>query len=517
MLEVAERSEEALQMRNLADELEGRLNQVAWNGRFYTHWVAEDAEFKPDLGVEMSSQVSLSNAYSLNRGISQEHAQAIIESYRAIRKEMPESSPGEFYSIYPPFQKGFGAEQDIWDYVNGGVLACTAGELARGCFAHGYEEYGADILTRAHAIARRHRDFLPGILRGKTAVRPPTAFVPLDLRAQANCDTGRGADGVPGWVGEPNNYLVDFPAGEQSFRGVDFKILSAEENGNRVCIGVSSSPQYAASAQIPVNRSCRSFYLLHASSGGGATVGKLTIHYADGSRQIEYIERGVNVGGYWTPEDKEFNNRYGTNKRERMQIAWRGKGGLIDNVGVWIASFVPNKSEAAIASLEFESLEGSAKWFVIGVTLSDQPPFLLPWSDVSDGMPNNWGAGCVTAALLEGLAGIEDTGGGFRAARISPRWMVAHVAEAEVSVRYPASRGYVLYRYKQEATKLTIECASCADRITLRIPLPPGRSAVRGSLNGTAVDLREEKIRQTVYAVVSLTGRGAHRLAVELE
>jgi hypothetical protein len=89
-------------------------------------------------------------------------------------------------------------------------------------------------------------------------------------------------------------------------------------------------------------------------------------------------------------------------------------------------------------------------------------------------MPNNWGAGCVTAALLEGLAGIEDTGAGFRAARISPRWLAAGTKEAQVSVRYPASRGYVLYHYLREGNTITLDCTSCADKATLRVPLPAG-------------------------------------------
>jgi hypothetical protein len=69
-------------------------------------------------------------------------------------------------------------------------------------------------------------------------------------------------------------------------------------------------------------------------------------------------------------------------------------------------------------------------------------------------MPNNWGAGCVTAALLEGLAGIEDTGGGFRTALISPRWLAAGAMDVEVSVRYPASYGYVPYHYRQQGNRL---------------------------------------------------------------
>jgi hypothetical protein len=516
MLDRAQRGQDAGEMRKLAGELEERLNRISWNGRFYTHWVAEDSEFRPALGVDMNSQVSLSNAYSLNRGIARKQAAAIIETYAAIRKEMPATSPGEFYSIYPPFAKGFGSEQGIWDYVNGGVLACTAGELARGCFEHGYEHYGVDILRRVHEIAKQHRDFLPGILRGKQPERPPTNFVPLHLSALANCDTGKGADGVPGWVNEPNNYLIDFPSGEQSFRGVTFQIASAKENGHRVCIGVSASPKYAASTQVPVYKACRTFYLLHACSGGGATLGKLTIHYEDGSKQVEYIERGTNVGSFWAPEDLEFNNRYGALARERMQVAWRGKSGLIDNVGVWITSFEPHKKDAAIASLELESMETNAKWFVIGITLSDMPAFLPPWNDISSGMPNNWGAGCVTAALLEGLAGIEDTGGGFRAARVSPRWIAAGATQAQVSVRYPASRGYVLYRYLQNGNTIALDCASCADKATLRVPLPAGSRVTNMLVNGKAVVPRLETVEQTEYATAEVEGRGPHRLQLEL-
>ena len=517
MLDHEERSQNAQQMRKLADELEERLNRVSWNGQFYTHWVPEDSDFHPDLGVDMSSQVSLSNAYSLNRGIAQKQARAIIQSYAAIRKQMPDTSPGEFYSIFPPFQKGFGKEQEIWGYVNGGVLACTAGELARGCFQHGYEQYGVDILKRVHEITKRHRDFLPGILRGKQPERPPTDFVPLDLQALANCDTGKGSEDVPGWVDEPKNHLIDFPSGAQSFRGVLFQVASADSNALRVCIGISTSPRYATRMQVPVHQSCRSFYLLHACSGPGSTLGKLTIHYEDGDKQIEYIERGVNIGSFWAPDDGEFNNRYGELSQQRMQVAWRGKSEMIDNVGVWIAGFEPRRSNTAIASLELESMETGAKWLVIGITLSNMPPFLPPWTDVSTGMPNNWGAGCVTAALLEGLAGVEDTGAGFRTARISPRWLATGAEQAEVSVRYPASRGYVLYRYQQQGNSITLNYTSCADKATLRLPLPAGRRVKSMLVNGKTAVSNLESVEQTEYTNVEVEGRGVHLVQLELE
>jgi hypothetical protein len=200
-----------------------------------------------------------------------------------------------------------------------------------------------------------------------------------------------------------------------------------------------------------------------------------------------------------------------------MQVAWRGKSGLIDNVGVWIAGFEPHKSDAVIASLELESMETGSKWLVIGITLSNMPPFLPPWSDVSGGMPNNWGAGCVTAALLEGLAGIEDTGAGFRTARVSPRWLAAGASEVQVSVRYPASRGYVLYHYREEGNTITLDYTSCADKATLRLPLPAGRRVKSGLVNGISVDLRTETIEVTEYAIAELEGRGVHLMQLEFE
>jgi hypothetical protein len=184
---------------------------------------------------------------------------------------------------------------------------------------------------------------------------------------------------------------------------------------------------------------------------------------------------------------------------------------------VWITSFEPHKSDAVIASLELESLETGSQWFVIGITLSNMPPFLPPWSDVSTGMPNNWGAGCVTAALLEGLAGIEDTGAGFRTTRVSPRWLAAGAKEAQIGVRYPASRGYVLYHYRQEGNIISLDYTSCADKATLRLPLPAGRRVKSGRLNGKSIDLRMETIEKTEYSTADVDGRGPHCMQVEFE
>lgn len=93
MLTAAGRANEAPTYSALADELEKRLNALAWNGEFFVHWIPEDRNLKFDMGVDIYRQVALSNAYSLNRGIRQDQCAAILRTYQRIRKEMPESSP----------------------------------------------------------------------------------------------------------------------------------------------------------------------------------------------------------------------------------------------------------------------------------------------------------------------------------------------------------------------------------------------------------------------------------------
>jgi hypothetical protein len=119
--------------------------------------------------VDESQQLSLSNAYALNRGtLSHEQSVALIETYQARRAQNNGKIFAEWYSIDPPFTYGFGTPGE---YVNGGVMPLVGGELARGAFDNGFEAYGVDILRRYYAMIERdggsylwyHTDGTPGI------------------------------------------------------------------------------------------------------------------------------------------------------------------------------------------------------------------------------------------------------------------------------------------------------------------------------------------------------------------
>ncbi len=155
---------------------------LSWNGRFYTHFIDEDPSVKRNLGVDEKSQIAQGNMYSINRGLTHEMDVAIINTYLDLQKHLPAGSPGEWYAIYPPFEKGFGQHNQKWQYMNGGVAGHAAGELARGAYENGYEDYGSDILKKLYQAWKRKMATASGLpIPGPYLPRllPPTIKVSI--------------------------------------------------------------------------------------------------------------------------------------------------------------------------------------------------------------------------------------------------------------------------------------------------------------------------------------------------
>lgn len=132
-----------------------RLNRLAWNGRFYQHMVPL---VPVELPVDTAEQLSLSNAYALNRGVlTAAQGRAILEEYQRRRRPADQAF-AEWYSIDPPFPPGVtsmpeGTKGHLpGEYVNGGIMPLVGGELAQGAFRYGYERYGFDILQRYYSL-----------------------------------------------------------------------------------------------------------------------------------------------------------------------------------------------------------------------------------------------------------------------------------------------------------------------------------------------------------------------------
>ncbi|PWH17693.1 MAG: hypothetical protein DDG60_01585 [Anaerolineae bacterium] len=507
MLETVGRTTQAATYRQRAAEIRQRLNELSWNGRFFTHHVPEDPNVKRDLGVDESTQISLSNTYSLNRRIAHEQAAAILRTYRELKDNLPPGSPGEWYLIYPPFPKGYNGHCPPWQYMNGGVSPIAAGELAHGAFEHGFEAYGVDILRRSLELGRRFGNQFWECYTGAFPPPPPRAFQTVNLLPLSNCSPSLSdSPATPTWTPGEHPELTGFPTGEQTFHEIPFQVSRA--------LALSAHPGYAQTVEIPINARAGAVYLLHTMARG-EIAGSLTIHYADGSAKTAYLREGKDLLtiNHWAEQNLPADNRNGT----RAVLAWKDYQPRHLHVYVSLTGFDADPHKE-IRSITLQAAQDGTLWFVLGLTLSDSAVYFPP-SPLSYGIPHGWGAAALTYALVEGLAGVVDTATAFESVCLCPRWPAAGVDSAEVTIHYPASDGYAAYRYQldEAAQRLTLTVTGSGRQAALRLLLPASVSAVNSVLvDGAPVPYRLNQVEESRYLELDLALTGVQTVEVIL-
>ncbi len=516
MLNFAGRYQEANEASAFADSLRVRLNKIAWNGEFYTHHVSEDPSFKRDFGVDESKQVSLSNSCALNRGIAHDKAIAIIKTYQRIRDEKPETSPAEFFMIYPPFQKGWGASSSAWQYANGSISGIVAGELSLGSFNHGYEKYGADILNRWLSYMETFGDRMPWGLRGKMPELPERTFQMLDLKSVANADLTVKDDGVPGWMDDPGFDMRELPRGEQIYKDIPFNII--KNNNRKSLLRMARNREgFTEQVSIPVNRKTGAVYFLHALDGGGSIAGEVTFVYADGSQSSIYIEPGKDVFNAWHPPVIP-----GTDKSLIRQdylktvIAWRGKCPKFWSIGLTAHGTDNPYPEKKVESIELKAGAGNIAWLIVAMTLSDTKTFFMPPLE-AHGAPQGRQAGALAPALFQGLAGVVDMDRNMKKITISPRWETAGIDTVKCIIKYEDGGGYVAYSYAKTEKEILINLAGNSSERQIEILQPLNKSIKEILVDDIPVDFESKKIENSVYAVFSVSGTKANELTIKLK
>jgi hypothetical protein len=328
---------------------------------------------------------------------------------------------------------------------------------------------------------------------------------------------------VPGWTGEGDNDLHEMPTGPLTLADVKFLVADPAANGGRGCLGLSQRVGYAPRAEIPIPSTgaaapgaagvgvgVGSVYFLHTVSrvGGGGLAGTVTLHYADGTHFTQEVIPGRHVCSWWYPEAPD---------RRTTAVAWHGQNKLASSVGVvaWgLDNPFPGKTLTRIV-LEGPPSAGGL-WLVLGVTLCTAPVHFPP-SPVSFGIPDNWGAAAVVYALVEGLAGVKDLGTAFDDALLAPRWTAGRVQAAAATITYPASGGYVAYRYRHDPAGRTLNLTVTASGHICRfhVLLPQGHQGVRSvAADGQAVPCSVSAVEESFYADFELDASSPREVTI---
>ncbi|MEM7573056.1 MAG: hypothetical protein AAF433_09150 [Bacteroidota bacterium] len=507
MLREVNRSAEATQIEQLGQDLKQRIDQLAWNGQFYEHWIPVENQQNLDFGVDTRQQVTLSNAMALLRGLTTEQAQAIIATYQRIRTEMPPSSPGEWYLCYPPFEHGWHIPK--WEYMNGGVSNIVAGDLALGAFQHGFEAYGLDILERVYQQAKDNGMKLEGAYKGQVASPPVRSFQTLDLQplAQAALSGEVSGTALP-WPGGSKADLSQLPTGLQEFGGVPFEVILPQANEGKSVVVVSGRSPHTERVRLLVGARSQSIYLLHASTAP-ITAGQLSIIYTDGSRHDRYLHKNEEVGHYWYPTIKPAKSGI-----PKAIVAWRGAAQEVKEVGIYAFGFEHPYPEKTIDYLELSN-PASTDWLVLAATLSDGPHFFPP--PITTSIPDHWAAAHVFKATMEGLVGIVNTGLAFDRVRIRPLWSLTNTESVKACAKYEVSQSYCSYQYRlKEDQNCELTFTSTAAFFSLELLLPSATSIANLQLNGQAVKHEQRRQGESIYACLEVQGVGVNRLNWQL-
>lgn len=502
---------DASRYKQRADEMKKRLDSIAWNGRFYMHFIEEDSTIIRHLGVDEKKQLAQSNAYSLNRDIDPSQKKAIIETYLHLKDSLPVGSPGEWYAIYPPYQRGFGQHDEIWQYMNGGVGGHVAGELARGALANGYEAYGVDVLNRLYRLGKAHGNKVYFAYTGATLPPPPApVYKPLNLAHYANMDVeSKGSsDANPWMLVKRGDDFAALPLGEQTFSNIRFRITDPATNNRKSVVAVSHRLGFPASVEIPVNDSAKCIYLLHTSSKPTSenVSGIVTFVYADGSQKAQYIINGKHLTYWWFSELK---NDY-------AGIAWYGKNSVSEGIGLsWCAINNP-EPQKLLSKILLSAPADSTIYTVFGISLSNQPHY-VPVNPVSFGGPDEWASALAMAALVEGVAGVSDKDVAYKQPVVASRWTAASVDSVNVTVRYPASGGYVSYRFQhnRQRRQITLAATGNGETLSFHVLLPEHSSFAKVTVNNKAIAFKEARIEASTYANFSTSNTAASNIVVE--
>jgi len=509
MFEHAGHTEQAVVYRERGKKILERLVELSWNGRFFIHFIDEDPSVKRNLGVDEKSQIAQGNMYSINRGLPHSMNAAIINTYIDLRKNLPPGSPGEWYSIYPPFEKGFGTHDAKWQYMNGGVAGHAIGELARGAYENGFENYASDIIKRMLNLAKKYGNRLWFAYTGSIPPSPPAPdYKSVDISSQANMDLrDQGGAGVFTWMDagqSSGNDMRGLSTGSQVFHGIEFNVINPDDNHRRAVVAVSTKPGFPRDAEISVHDTASAVYLLHSSSDNipSRIAGAMTFVYADGTEASMYLFKGEEVANWWFP----------ALQNEKAGVAWWGPNPRSTKVGVcWAAVDNPNPRKEISKLIFHAPLEGGI-YAVIGVTLADRPHYVPPKGE-SFGGPDNWAAATGMAALVEGLAGIHNEGLAYSTVALSPRWTSANIDSAHVTVALPASNAYVAYEYLHHIDRKVIEMivTGSGNEVHGHVLLPEGAStADRVTIDGMPSAFRISNIERSVYVDFNLSLPNVH-------
>ena len=151
-------------------------------------------------------------------------------------------------------------------------------------------------------------------------------------------------------------------------------------------------------------------------------------------------------------------------------------------------------------------------WYFPNGTPSSEKTSTSPEATPTDG----WGSSAMLFAFMEGLVGVVDADYLFRKVRLSPRWCITSIHQAQVQVKYGASEGYLRYdfQYDSEQCRLIVDGDG---EIQLHLLLPDGKRAKKVRVDNIALTFQNVSVESSSYVDAEFCINGRATLDVIFE
>jgi len=166
--------------------------------------------------------------------------------------------------------------------------------------------------------------------------------------------------------------------GVKLYAGVPFDVsgvirlnsITSETNGEHFPVEVD---------KIPINQECAKIYLLHGAYAGGGNyfqvVGRLVLHYADGSTNAIDLIAGQTVFDCWNVLFKTGVEPFFKNASPGTEIAWWGSNSIIERLNpdeslvLFKSVFLNPRPDVAVTSVDYVSTMTETGPFLAGLTV----------------------------------------------------------------------------------------------------------------------------------------------------
>jgi RNA polymerase sigma factor (sigma-70 family) len=207
-------------------------------------------------------------------------------------------------------------------------------------------------------------------------VNQATNATPIDLSSFVNLT-------LPQWLGPTTgagrNSRPQLTTGAKLYAGIPFDVTgiihlnstTSEEAREHFPVEVD---------KIPINQTCRNIYLLHGAdachaANFGHVVGRLVLHYADGTTRGIDLVAGQTVFDSWNVLFQTGVDPFFTNAAPGTELAWWGSNSLIERMNpdeslvLFKSTFENPQPDVAITSLDYVSTMTEVGTFLVGLTV----------------------------------------------------------------------------------------------------------------------------------------------------